>query len=498
MKSAKITSLISYFNIAFYIVTGLFYTPLLVKTLGLSDYAIFSLVVSLVGYFSIDFGVGAAQTRYIAKLLAEGRRQKIYDLLGITNKIFSLIDFIIIIILIIVYLYADKIFTGFTPEEFIRFREVFIITAVFVMINVPLLPTNGIIIGFDRAYELALINTSYRVASMTFLFIALLINLGLLWIVIINVGCQLLAQIYKMVFIVNKENLKINLNAHDKEILTYLSNFSMWATLGVIADKFFFGIIPFLLAIVSNSNEIAIFAIVISIEGYTLSVSKALNGIFLPRIAKMVTDNTPQIEITKLMIRVGRIQLYVVGLIIFGVVYFGKDFLYLWLGDGFEKSYYCLILVLTPCLFHLTQTIAEETLLATNNIKYRALANCIGSVLSVVSIFLLGREIGALAAGLGVFLSFVLAHNVLIDFFYHRKLGISIIAFLKECQLKIIPIFCISGIAVLGIHWFIPTTNIVSFITKISIWSIITVILLWILAFSVEEKHLIKSFFKIK
>lgn len=131
----------------------------------------------------------------------------------------------------------------------------------------------------------------------------------------------------------------------------------------------------------------------------------------------MVTDNTPQIEITKLMIRVGRIQLYVVGLIIFGVVYFGKDFLYLWLGDGFEKSYYCLILVLTPCLFHLTQTIAEETLLATNNIKYRALANCIGSVLSVVSIFLLGREIGALAAGLGVFLSFVLAHNVLIDFF---------------------------------------------------------------------------------
>jgi len=98
MKSAKITSLISYFNIAFYIVTGLFYTPLLVKTLGLSDYAIFSLVVSLVGYFSIDFGVGTAQTRYIAKLLAEGRRQKIYDLLGITNKIFSLIDFIIIII----------------------------------------------------------------------------------------------------------------------------------------------------------------------------------------------------------------------------------------------------------------------------------------------------------------------------------------------------------------------------------------------------------------
>ncbi len=61
MKSAKKASIISYLTVGFYLVTGFFYTPFLIKTLGVSDYAIFALTASLVGYFSLDFGIGAAQ-----------------------------------------------------------------------------------------------------------------------------------------------------------------------------------------------------------------------------------------------------------------------------------------------------------------------------------------------------------------------------------------------------------------------------------------------------
>jgi len=497
MKSAKITSIISYLTVGFYLVTGFFYTPLLVKTLGMSDYAIFSLTASLVGYFSIDFGIGAAQTRYIAKLLAEGRLDKIKNLLGITTKLFTAIDLVIIVLLIVVFFFLEDIFTGFTPEEFISFKEVFVVTAIFVMINVPLLPVNGILIGFDRAYDLSLIGAIYRFVSMSFLFVALWLHVSLFWIVVINVGCQASVQIVKYIYIFNREHLSINFKARDKEMLQYMGKFSLWSTIGLLADKFFFGIIPFLLAIVSNSHEVAIFAIVISLEGYTLTISKSLNGIFLPRISRMVVMNQPPSEVTKLMTRVGRIQLYIVGLIVFGIVCFGQEFIQLWLGQGFEKSFYCLLLVLIPCLFHLTQTIAEETLLVTNNVKYRAIANIIGSCLSVLSIIILGKALGALAAGIGVFLSFVIAHNVLIDWFYAKKMKLSMRYFLKNCHGKILPAFFLATIFGVLLQYCFSDVKALGFVVRCSIWFVATVLLLWIMAFNAEEKRMIKSVFHI-
>jgi O-antigen/teichoic acid export membrane protein len=498
MRSAKKTSIISYLTVAFYLVTGFLYTPLLIKTLGVSDYAIYGLTATLVGYFSLDFGIGTAQTRYIAKLLAEGNRAKIKDLLGITTKLFTAIDIVIVLLLIIVYFFLEDIFTGLTVEEFARFKEVFVVTAVFIMINVPMLPVNGILIGFDRAYDLSIINALYRLISMSFLFVALWINLGLFWIVVINVGCQALNQIIKYFYIHKIENLTVNIKAKDKVLLKYLANFSLWSTIGLLADKFFFGIIPFLLAIVSNSHEIAIFAIVISLEGYTLTISKSLNGVFLPRIAKMVVNKQSPEEVTKLMTKVGRIQLYIVGLIIFGVICFGQEFLRLWLGEGFEKSYYCLILVLLPCLFHLTQTIGEETLLATNNVKYRALTNIVGSILSVSTILVLGPSFGALAAALGVFLSFTVAHNVIIDYFYSKRLKISMGYFLRNCHLKILPVFIVLTVCGLTCQHFLSDNTLVGFVTRGSLWAISVIICLWIFAFNKDEKSMIKSMIKRK
>lgn len=485
-------------TVAFYIVTGFFYTPFLIKTLGVSDYAIFGLTASLVGYFSIDFGIGAAQTRYIAKLLAEGKRGKIKDLLGITTKLFTVIDLIIIVLLIIVYFFLEDIFTGFTPEEFAKFKEVFVVTAVFIMINVPMLPINGIIIGFDRVFDLSIINAFYRLFSMTFLFLALWANIGLFWIVVINVGCQALIQVIKFIYIGKIEELKINIKARDKALFKYLASFSVWSTVGLIADKFFFGIIPFLLAMVSNSHEIAIFAIAISLEGYTLTISKSLNGIFLPRISRMIVNKQSPKELTKLMTKVGRIQLYIVGLIVFGVTCFGKEFLTLWLGPGFERSFYCLLLVLMPCLFHLTQTIGEETLLATNNVKYRAITNIVGSCLSVISIVILGPHIGALAAGIGVFLSFTIAHNITIDYFYSKKLHLSMWEFLKNCHVKILPVFLVMvGIGIICQYFFSDNT-VIGFLIRSSIWGIVTIIALWIFAFNDEEKSMLKSLKKMR
>ena len=498
MSSARKASIISYISVIFYIITGFFYTPLLVKTLGVSDYGIYSLAASLIGYFTIDFGIGAAQTRLIAKFIAENKLDKIKEVLGITIKIYFIIDIIILLALVIVYANADSIFTKLTPVELVKFKNVFLITGAFILLNFPLLPTKGLYQAFDRVFQLTVIDLIYRVINVSSIIIALLLKYDLYIVVIINVSTNLLAQIIKLVYIQFKERLKIKLGSKDEYIYKFITSFSFWATIAMIADKFFFGIIPFLLAIFTTTSEIAIFAIVISIEGYVLSMSKSLSGIFLPRIMKLVVHNGADSEKTDLMIKVGRIQLYVVGLLITGLICFGKEFIFYWLGPGFDKSYYCLILVLTPCVFHLTQTIAEELLYATNNVKYKALANVIGSFLSVLSIIIISPKYGAYGSAFGVFISFLIAHNLIIDIIYKKKLNIDMLKFLRECQGKILPYFFIMLLIGLGMQKLLYTPSFGILILKGIIWATITCVILWLFVLNRDEKNIILQLCQIK
>ena len=491
MSSAKKASIISYISVAFYIVTGFLYTPYLVQTLGVSDYGLYALSASLIGYFSLDFGIGAAQTRLTAKFIAEGRADRIRDMLGITIKMYTLIDLIILIILLCIYVNIEEIFTNISGDDIEKFKKVFLVTSLFVLINFPLLPIKGLYQAFDRVVEITTIDLIYRVISIILLFGALYLGWGLWGVVLINTSCNIIFQFIRLWYLYHKESLAINVKAKDKDIIKFIFSFSSWATVAMIADKFFFGIIPFLLAVFSTTKEVAYFAIVISLEGYILSLSKALSGIFLPRIMKMVVLNQDSEQITDLMIRVGRVQLYIVGIIIIGAISLGKEFIYHWLGSGFDKSYYCIVLVLIPCLFHLTQTIAEEMIYATNNVKYRAIANIIVSLLCVSSIILITPSYGAYGAAIGVFLSFTIAHNLIIDVIYQKKMRIDFLHFLRSCHFKILPVLLLAGVIGMLMQNYIPTPSFISFIIKGGVWCCLTIGLLWVFAFNSEEKNMI-------
>ena len=494
MRSAKTTTLLSYASVILYVVIGFLYTPYLTGTLGISDYGIYSLTASLIGYLSLDFGIGAAQARLAAKFVSEGKKEKIKDLLGITCKLFLYIDIIILLIAVGVWMYSDSIFTNFSFSELDKFKKVFILTGLYTILNFPLLPTKGLFQAFDRVYDFVVIDVVYKLINVASLVSALYFGFGLFGVVVANTATNLLAQIVRFVYIYQKETLGINFLAKDTEIVRFIASFSAWATLAMIADKFFFGIIPLLLAAFSNTREVAIFAIAVSIEGYTLSIARSMSGIFLPRVMKMVVRGDDVEKRTELMIKVGRVQLYVVGMIIMGFIGFGKDFIYLWVGPDYNKSYYCVALVLFPCMFHLTKTIAEEIMLATNKVKYRAIAYSCGSLLSVLCIVLLSPYLGALAAAVGVFISFVVAHNLLLDLFYHKKVGVDILRFYKECHCRILFILLICLSIALGIQYFVPIVSWSLLILKCCIWSIVSIVILWFLALNQEEKNMLLSY----
>ena len=100
-------AILSYFAIAFNIVSGLLYTPWMVETIGKSQYGLYTLANSLITMFLVDFGLSSATGRYLSKYNAEGNRDAAERFLGAVYKLYLLIDTVIFCALVVIFFMLD-------------------------------------------------------------------------------------------------------------------------------------------------------------------------------------------------------------------------------------------------------------------------------------------------------------------------------------------------------------------------------------------------------
>ena len=484
---------ISYVSIVFSIITGLLYTPWLIQSLGSSDYAIYSIAISLMSYFILDFGIGASVTRFIARYRAEENEKKVNQLLGIALKIYLIIDFIAITILFIIYFLLNRIYVGLSAGELDKLKVVYIITAIMITCSIPVMPINGVFIAFGRVYEVKRFDLVQKALTVGITCLAIILGKGLYAVVLINAVSTIFINVIKLVSIHKEEAVYPELRAYDKDISKELLTFSGWVAIAMIADKFFFSFEPTLLGIFSNSHEISVFAVASAIEGYVLTFADGLNGIFLPRVTNMVVEKKGREEFTELMIRVGRVQFIIVSVFIIGIITQGRDFITLWFGREYEKSYYAAVIVLIPCFIHLTESIATELVFATNNVRYRALSYTTSSIVNIVVTALLAPKFGALGAAIGISLGFCIGHELILNLVYARKLKLNLKRFFMSCHLRGLPSLAIMVLMGFGITSLMPVITKGQIVVRILLCGLSFLIVLYFTFFNEFEKGKIKN-----
>lgn len=484
---------ISYISIIFTLISGLLYTPWLIKELGTSNYAIYSIATSLVVYFTIDFGIGAAVTRIIAKYHSQGNEEGIGKVLGLTLKLYFIIDLIIFIILLILFFFINNIYQGLTEIEIHHLKVVYSIIGMMTIFCIPLMPINGVYIAYERIYNVKFFDLLTKILTIILVCSFLYFGYGLYSMVLINALLTIFMNYFKLIFICYKEKIKINLFYKNNNILKEILFFSSWVTIAMIADKFFFSIEPSLLGAFSNSNQVAIFAIAAQIEGYVLLLADGLNGIFLPKVTDMIVKKESSKKMTELMIKVGRLQLIIVTFLILGIIVHGKDFIMILFGKEYIFSYYVTIIILIPCFIHLTQGIAMEVLLVTGNIKYKAFSYCIGAVVNVGVTIILAPYFGAMGGAVGIALSFIIGHEIIMNIIYKKKLKLDILYFFKNCHLKMLIPAIIALVCGLIISKMIIFNGIISFFIKCFFWSLCYSISIWLFYIKEEEKEILKN-----
>lgn len=493
-KQIKIGAVISYISIAVNMLCGILYTPWMIRMIGQSDYGLYTLATSIISLVTVDFGMGMAVSRFLSKFKAEEKQEDADNFLAIVYKLYGLITLVLLIALCIMYRYVDIICASLTPEELAKFRVVFVIVASATVLCFPFATTDGILTSYEKFIQAKLCDLFNRVATVLLVIIVLFTGHGLFALVATNMALNVVTVGLKLLVLRTTTPIKVNWKFFSKDMLGMVLGFSVWVTVTSLAQRLIINITPTILGAVSGSAAIAIFAVAKNLEYFAFVLTNAVRGMFMPKVSRILAKNGGKSnnDVLPLMIKVGRFQTYIIGLIIVGFISVGKEFIHFWVGDNYYLAYYCFLLLVIMDIIEYPQQIADTTLVATNNVKIRSFIAVGTGVGNVVLSLGLSKLWGALGASCSIFIVTtcrMIANNIA----YHRILHINLKKFFGECYLSILPSMAIAlAVGVLA-NYVMPQKNIVILGVKIVTVVIAYAISAWFISFNEFEKDSVRQ-----
>ena len=435
----KMGALISYFALGINVITGLLYTPWMVRQIGQANYGLYSLATSLIAIFMLDFGLGSAVSRFVSKYRAEGNQEAINSIIGVIYKLYIAIDVVILCILTGVYFFLDVIYVKLTPAELEQFRTLYLMVAAFNLISFPLSPLNGLLNAYEKFIQLKICDLLNKLFTVGLVVVVLSVSTSVTMVVAANVASGLITLLLKFIIVKLKVPVRVNFKAGGKELYKSLFGFTAWTTVISLMQRFTHSFAPSVLGMTASAIEIAIYSPAVVLEGYYYLLATAVNGLFLPRVSRFIAEEKED-EILKLMIKVGKYQIVVLGLIFIGFLCVGQDFMTLWMGPDYAKTYYCALIILFPTLISSTQQIANTTVIAKNLVKYQAKCMTITGVAGLAISYVLSMYIGAIGVCIGTAVT-TIANTIYMNVVYYRKAGINVFEFYKKVYFKAVPCY---------------------------------------------------------
>lgn len=99
---------------------------------------------------------------------------------------------------------------------------------------------------------------------------------------------------------------------------------------------------------------------------------------------EMMRDGADDAQLQQVVTKVGRMQFAVLGAALAGFICLGKEFIALWLNEGFEDVYYLSLFMMIPVTFTLVQNVCLSILRAKNMMKFRTGSLICTTILNLV------------------------------------------------------------------------------------------------------------------
>jgi len=482
---------LSYVSMFLSIIIGFIYIPILLHFLGKSQFGLYQLMGSVIAYMAVmDFGLSSTITRYYSRYLALNDEKNQSNVLAVSSIIYGAISVIVLIIGVVIYFNLDSIFSNsLTLNELIKGKQIFIVMLVNVAITIPSHVFTAVINSHERFVFIRLLAIIQTVMQPFVVIAVMHYKADVIGLVIVQTLFNISIIAIKIYYSFNKIKVKIKLYSWDKYLVKEMIKFSFFIFLNMIIDQIYWKTDQIILGIVSGTSAVAVYSIASKLDTYYINFSANINSVFMPRISAITAKTDDMEEINGMFNKVGRIQFAIMSLILTGFILYGKSFIVFWVGKDFEKAYYMSLIVMIPALIPLIENMGIIILQAKNKHAFRSKIYFIIAVLNIIMTIPLAKLYGGIGCAVATSVAIFIGNVIIINIYYHKKMGIDIIAFIKEISSMTLPVLIALGIGILVNHY-IEATNLIILAFKIFVYILIFSISMWFMGFNNYEKNI--------
>ncbi|MGL4518785.1 MAG: lipopolysaccharide biosynthesis protein [Phocaeicola sp.] len=492
-RIAKNTALL-YCRTLFTMIVSLFTSRIVLRELGVVDYGIYSVVGGVVAMFSfLNSAMSSATQRYFSFALGKGDREEMRRLFSITLNIHFILGFIIVLLAETIGLWFLNTQLNIPSDKMVAANWVYQSTIVTFFLGVISVPYNALIVSHERMNIYAYVGIFEVLAKLVIIYLLVLApDNKLIWFAAMGMSVYIFIRIFYGYYC-SKNFMESRYSwIWDKEKSIEMISYAGWNLFGNLAAVGFSQGITMLLNIffgpVLNAANGVAQQVNGAITGFVGNFQAALN----PQIVKSYAAGNKDYMQT-LVFQGSRLSFYLLLLLMLPVLFHTELLLTWWLKEYPDYSVILTQLVLINAMVNSLSGTLMTSAQATGAIRrYQAI---VGSILllnvPISYIFLkLGSEPWAVMA-IMIVISIVATISRLIIL---EKLGVlRMIDFLKRVVFNVVSI---SAVVVLICYFLLPLIQlpeVLSFFVRCTIIELIALTTIWFVGVNKDEREFIIS-----
>lgn len=434
MSERKKGAILSYIQVVLSVAVSVIYVPVLLRYLGQSEYGLYQIVGSFFSYISVfESCMSTGVLRNYCNALGSQDKEAADVTLSMAKVIYRVMAALMVVAGVIV-LFAFRSFyaSSFTASELKESSAILLLLFANMMVTLLGSVYLTILTGHEKFTFLKVLAIIIQVAQPFFVILCVRKIPYAITVSTVIVVFNVLTVLMRYLYVTRKLKIRIVKKKRNRKVIGEIVGLSATILLGCIADQIFWKTDQVILGKLFSTTVVAVYSVGAQIYMMYMQFGTQIASVFYPKVSILYQEENGLQKVSDLFIRVGRATFFVILLVLSGFIIFGREFLLVWVGEGYEAAYWVAIIVMLPFSIDLAQNLGLCILQIKGQYGFRAKIYFLSAVLNIVTTVLFTKLIGIVGAALSTGVSMFLTSGLIMNWYFQRKAGLDIKKFWKE------------------------------------------------------------------
>ena len=493
-KQIRIGAILSYANVLLGNLIPLFYTPVMLSLMGQAEYGLYKMGASATSYISLTtLGLASAVNRFLIKERTQGGQEAEENTFGLFYVIFQIVAAAALVLGLIISANIGIVYgSTLNSVELRRIKIVIAVLALNMALGFSATPYTSIVTAHERFIFIQAINILSTVGGPVINLILLHMGYRSIGMAMAALGLNVVVRAAYILYVSRSMKVFPRFRSLPTKMLRDIFSFSVWIFVSDIVGRIYDSTDIVIIGATPGygANSVAVYSIGFIFPTILLSLAQVMPVLFNPTINKMVFTDRSDRELSDMIIRVGRIQAFVVVLICSGFIAFGRPFIEFYAGPAFKEAYWVAVIIMLPDCIPLVQSAAHSLIRAKNMHRFRSMVYTLIALINVALTILLVKKLGIIGAAIPTGGAYLLGNGLLMNWYYWKKVHIDIPRFWRS----VLPVFAVGALMAALMVFVAKWIDFYVFwhmLAGILVYTAVYVMILWVFVFDTNEKAVI-------